>query len=72
MPGVLVGTKTDVGARQIADGEVEAFAAENGLEYVTTSCKGSPDSCKAPFQVIAKKFADSYAQMLKAFHAAAS
>ena len=72
MPSVLVGAKSDVGATQVADSEVEAFAADNGLVYMKASCRSGGDSYRGPFQTIAEKFADSYESMLEVFANASS
>nr|XP_045009671.1 intraflagellar transport protein 27 homolog isoform X4 [Jaculus jaculus] len=68
VPGVLVGTKTDLAGRRAVDSaQAQAWALGQGLEYFETSVK-EMDNYEAPFCSLAKQFYCLYKEKVEMFH----
>ncbi|GAB1299545.1 Intraflagellar transport protein 27 homolog [Apodemus speciosus] len=68
LPGVLVGTKTDLAGRQTVDSaQAQAWALSQGLEFFETSVK-EMDNYEAPFHCLAKQFYQLYREKVDIFH----
>ncbi|XP_026638606.1 intraflagellar transport protein 27 homolog isoform X2 [Microtus oregoni] len=68
LPGVLVGTKTDLAGRRTVDtAQAQAWALGQGLEFFETSVK-EMDNYEAPFHCLAKQFHQLYREKVDMFH----
>ncbi|KAL6056326.1 hypothetical protein STEG23_034623 [Scotinomys teguina] len=68
LPGVLVGTKTDLtGRRTVDSAQAQAWALGQGLEFFETSAK-EMDNYEAPFHSLARQFHQLYREKVDAFH----
>lgn len=68
LPGVLVGTKTDLAGRRTVDtAQAQAWALGQGLELFETSVK-EMDNYEAPFHCLAKQFHQLYREKVDMFH----
>ncbi|ERE84435.1 putative intraflagellar transport protein 27 like protein [Cricetulus griseus] len=68
LPGVLVGTKTDLSGRRTVDSsQAQAWALGQGLEFFETSVK-EMDNYEAPFHCLAKQFHQLYREKVDMFH----
>ncbi|XP_031204267.1 intraflagellar transport protein 27 homolog isoform X2 [Mastomys coucha] len=68
LPGVLVGTKTDLAGRQTVDSaQAQAWALSQGLDFFETSVK-EVDNYEAPFHCLAKQFYQLYREKVDIFH----
>ncbi|KAL1780562.1 intraflagellar transport protein 27-like [Sigmodon hispidus] len=68
LPGILVGTKTDLaGGRSVDSAQAQTWALGQDLEFFETSVK-EMDNYEAPFHCLAKQFHQLYREKVDMFH----